>query len=182
LEKFFSRKTKALYFFIFIKRTPCGTPGYVAPEIIRATKYKKSVDMWSLGVCMYTMLCGFPPFYHEDQEVLLELIVNCEFQFPDPYWSNISITAKQLISHLLEKNPEKRYTIEQFLEDPWIQGIFVPQGKMLASKNVPVNNMKSILETTIRTQRDRFSLGSASESKIMQRRQDKKWKFESVDS
>lgn len=62
--------------------TPCGTPGYVAPEIANSEVYSKAVDMWSLGVVAYTMLCGFPPFYSEDDAELLDLIVEGDYEFP----------------------------------------------------------------------------------------------------
>jgi len=102
--------------------TPCGTLGYAAPEIANAQTYSKGVDLWSLGVTMYTLLCGFPPFYADDEGVLFQLISEGIYSFPDPWWSPVSNSAKDLISHLLDKNVATRYSIEEFLAHPWMQG------------------------------------------------------------
>ncbi|KAI5864943.1 CAMK/CAMK1 protein kinase [Durotheca rogersii] len=102
--------------------TPCGTVGYTAPEIVKDERYSKSVDMWALGCVLYTLLCGFPPFYDESIEVLTEKVAKGQFTFLSPWWDDISKSAQDLISHLLTVDPEKRYTITQFLKHPWVQG------------------------------------------------------------
>lgn len=100
--------------------TPCGTVGYTAPEIVKDERYSKSVDMWALGCVLYTLLCGFPPFYDESIEVLTEKVAKGQFTFLSPWWDDISKSAQDLISHLLAVDPEKRYTIREFLAHPWI--------------------------------------------------------------
>ncbi|KAI9648360.1 MAPK-activated protein kinase Srk1 [Ciborinia camelliae] len=100
--------------------TPCGTVGYTAPEIVRDERYSKGVDMWALGCVLYTLLCGFPPFYDESISVLTERVANGQYTFLSPWWDNISRSAQDLVSHLLTVDPGKRYTIEQFLAHPWI--------------------------------------------------------------
>ena len=70
--------------------TACGTPGYVAPEILRSERYTDKVDMWSLGVITYILLCGFPPFYDENTAELFKLIKGGRFDFPSPYWDGVS--------------------------------------------------------------------------------------------
>jgi calcium/calmodulin-dependent protein kinase I len=71
--------------------TACGTPYYVAPEVLQASGYDKEVDLWSLGVISYLLLCGFPPFYGESlPEVFFEQIMKADYDFPDPYWSEVS--------------------------------------------------------------------------------------------
>lgn len=100
--------------------TPCGTVGYTAPEIVNDQRYSKSVDMWALGCVLYTVLCGFPPFYDESVQVLTEKVAKGEYTFLSPWWDDISKEAKDLVSHLLTVNPDRRYTIDQFLEHPWI--------------------------------------------------------------
>lgn len=101
--------------------TPCGTVGYTAPEIVKDERYSKSVDMWALGCVLYTLLCGFPPFYDESIEVLTEKVAKGQYTFLSPWWDDISKSAKDLISHLLTVDPEKRYTITEFLAHPWIR-------------------------------------------------------------
>jgi len=102
--------------------TPCGTVGYTAPEIVKDERYSKSVDMWAMGCVLYTLLCGFPPFYDESIEVLTEKVAKGQFTFLSPWWDDISKSAQDLISHLLTVDPDKRYTIKEFLAHPWIRG------------------------------------------------------------
>ena len=102
--------------------TPCGTVGYTAPEIVKDERYSKSVDMWALGCVLYTLLCGFPPFYDESIEVLTEKVAKGSYTFLSPWWDDISKSAKDLITHLLTVDPEKRFTIREFLAHPWVQG------------------------------------------------------------
>jgi calcium/calmodulin-dependent protein kinase I len=92
--------------------TACGTPGYVAPEIIEGIKYGKEVDYWSIGIILYIMLCGFPPFYEEDNTKLFAKISKCQVEFPSPYWDKISDQAKGLILSLLVRDPSKRLTAD----------------------------------------------------------------------
>ena len=101
--------------------TPCGTVGYTAPEIVKDERYSKSVDMWALGCVLYTLLCGFPPFYDESIQVLTEKVARGQYTFLSPWWDDISKGAQDLVSHLLTVDPEKRYSIEQFLNHPWIK-------------------------------------------------------------
>lgn len=102
--------------------TPCGTVGYTAPEIVKDERYSKSVDMWALGCVLYTLLCGFPPFYDESIQVLTEKVARGQYTFLSPWWDDISKSAQDLVSHLLTVDPEKRYDINQFLNHPWIRG------------------------------------------------------------
>ncbi|KAI9801429.1 MAG: hypothetical protein M1825_003409 [Sarcosagium campestre] len=101
--------------------TPCGTVGYTAPEIVKDERYSKSVDMWAMGCVLYTLLCGFPPFYDESIQVLTEKVARGQYTFLSPWWDDISKPAQDLVSHLLTVDPDKRYTIEQFLNHPWIR-------------------------------------------------------------
>lgn len=88
--------------------TVCGTPGYVAPEILMGTGYGKEVDYWSIGVILYTLLCGYKPFQTtKDDDDLFEKIKKGEFSFPADEWDDISELAKDLVKKLLETDPEK---------------------------------------------------------------------------
>lgn len=98
----------------------CGTPGYVAPEILCGTAYGKEVDMWSVGVILYILLCGFPPFYDDNNKKLFSLIIHATFTYPEPYWTDISETAKDLVNKLLVVDPKKRLTATEVLAHPWM--------------------------------------------------------------
>lgn len=102
--------------------TVCGTPTYVAPEILSEKGYGLEVDMWAAGVILYILLCGFPPFRspERDQDELFNIIQLGHFEFLAPYWDNISDAAKDLVKHLLVVDPKKRYTAHQVLQHPWI--------------------------------------------------------------
>jgi len=110
--------------------TACGTPGYVAPEILKGKGYGKAVDFWSIGVILYVLLCGFPPFYEETNKKLFEKIKSGKYDFPSPYWDDISDMAKDLIRKLLVVDPSKRLTADEILEHPWVVGEMTPR-KML---------------------------------------------------
>ncbi|XP_036387215.1 MAP kinase-activated protein kinase 3 [Megalops cyprinoides] len=112
-------------------QTPCYTPYYVAPEVLGPEKYDKSCDMWSLGVIMYILLCGFPPFYSNTGQAISpgmkRRIRNGQYEFPNPEWADVSEEAKQLIHQLLKTDPNERMTITKFMNHPWInQAMVVP--------------------------------------------------------
>ncbi|XP_036380862.1 serine/threonine-protein kinase DCLK1a isoform X1 [Megalops cyprinoides] len=102
--------------------TVCGTPTYVAPEIIAESGYGLKVDIWAAGVITYILLCGFPPFRgsSDDQEVLFDQILLGQLDFPLPYWDNVSDSAKELITSMLQVEVDQRYTALQVLEHPWV--------------------------------------------------------------
>ncbi|KAE8281701.1 Calcium/calmodulin-dependent protein kinase type 1D [Larimichthys crocea] len=105
-----------------VMSTACGTPGYVAPEVLAQKPYSKAVDCWSIGVIAYILLCGYPPFYDENDSKLFEQILKADYEFDAPYWDDISDSAKDFISSLMEKDPAKRFTCDQALRHPWIAG------------------------------------------------------------
>ncbi|XP_042866541.1 calcium/calmodulin-dependent protein kinase type 1 isoform X1 [Penaeus chinensis] len=105
-----------------IMATACGTPGYVAPEVLAQKPYGKAVDVWSIGVIAYILLCGYPPFYDENDANLFAQILKGEFEFDSPYWDEISDSAKDFIRQLMCVDVEKRYTCKQSLGHPWISG------------------------------------------------------------
>ncbi|XP_073698176.1 serine/threonine-protein kinase DCLK2 isoform X3 [Garra rufa] len=102
--------------------TVCGTPTYVAPEIIAESGYGLKVDIWAAGVITYILLCGFPPFRSENnlQEDLFDQILIGRLEFPSPFWDNITDSAKELIGHMLQVNVEARYTADDVLSHPWV--------------------------------------------------------------
>lgn len=105
-----------------LMKTACGTPGYVAPEILKSEQYGPGVDVWSIGVILYILLCGFPPFYEESNPALFRLIKQGIYDFPPKYWNGIDDGAIDLIKRMLTVDPAKRITIDEALEHPWIVG------------------------------------------------------------
>lgn len=102
------------------KRTICGTPNYIAPEIIDGkTGHSYEVDIWSLGVILYTLLIGKPPFETSDVKTTYKRIKMNAYNFPDNI--TISTQAKKLISKILNLDPSKRPTLDQILEDPFFR-------------------------------------------------------------
>ncbi|KFU90892.1 Calcium/calmodulin-dependent protein kinase type 1, partial [Chaetura pelagica] len=103
-----------------VMSTACGTPGYVAPEVLAQKPYSKAVDCWSIGVIAYIL--PFPDPSRRLHAKLFEQILRAEYEFDSPYWDDISDSAKDFIQHLMEKDPGKRFTCEQALQHPWIAG------------------------------------------------------------
>lgn len=102
--------------------TTCGTPGYVAPEVLEQRPYNESCDFWSLGVVLFILLSGTPPFYDEDNFALFEKIKSCRYNFNEPSWGSISAEAKDFISRLLVADPNARMSGDQIANHPWILG------------------------------------------------------------
>ncbi|KAG0366272.1 hypothetical protein BGZ54_005597 [Gamsiella multidivaricata] len=102
--------------------TACGTPGYVAPEVLEQIGHGKPVDMWSVGVIAYTLLCGYTPFWGEDQPSLFESIISGEYEYEEEYWKDISQLAKSFIDSLL-RPANQRPTATQALAHPWFRAM-----------------------------------------------------------
>jgi serine/threonine protein kinase len=115
-------------------KTLCGTPMYVAPEVMAmsmgireptfepSSGYGKSVDMWSLGVILYMLLCGRPPWPDLNFSNLCETVLKGVFEFPPHLWKDVSSAAKQLVSALLTVSPSKRITVDEAIQHPWMTG------------------------------------------------------------
>jgi len=101
----------------------CGTPGYLAPELLKAGMvereecdgYGQEVDVWACGVVLYTLLVGFPPFWHRKQLMMVRQIMEAKYSFNSAEWADISKAAKDLISKLLVVEPSMRLNINQSL-------------------------------------------------------------------
>ncbi|RHZ76970.1 hypothetical protein Glove_187g29 [Diversispora epigaea] len=98
--------------------THCGSFGYVAPEVLKRLPYTKAIDLWSIGVITYFLLCGYPPFSTNDR-TFMEQVTSGRVKFEARFWKNVSDDAKNFIKGLLVLKPEKRLTADQALQHPW---------------------------------------------------------------
>ncbi|KAH9489677.1 Calcium/calmodulin-dependent protein kinase type IV [Bulinus truncatus] len=103
--------------------TVCGTPGYCAPEVLKGERYNKSCDMWSIGVITYILLCGYEPFYSENEAQMFKKILKGEYKFESPWWDDVSNNAKDLVRKLLVVDPAKRITASAALKHVWVTGM-----------------------------------------------------------
>lgn len=103
-----------------IMTTACGTPGYVAPEVLGGHGYHEKVDVWSTGVILYILLCGFPPFYDDDNRALFETIKRGDYDFPSPWWDPVSDLAKDLIRQCMCLDPDQRLSAAGLLRHEWV--------------------------------------------------------------
>ena len=100
--------------------TIVGTPFYVAPEVLSG-KYDTQCDLWSWGVILFVLLCGYPPFDGDSNKDIFRAILKNKLEFDEEEWGNISDEAKDLISKLLVKDPKKRIKIDIALNHPWFE-------------------------------------------------------------
>ena len=96
--------------------TPCGSPCYASPEMVSGKKYDGfMIDIWSTGIILYAMLCGYLPFEDPDNEILFQKILKCEAEFPD----DLSYESVDLMKKIMVTNPKERITIPQIKEHPF---------------------------------------------------------------
>ncbi|CAM9708993.1 unnamed protein product [Chrysoparadoxa australica] len=106
----------------------CGTPQYVAPEILRGQHGTEKVDVWSIGITLFVLLGGYPPFYARDTTLLYEKVTSGEFEFLSPFWDHISRDCKDFIKCTLDLDVGRRYSAAQLLEHRWLKGEEPTQG------------------------------------------------------
>ena len=156
----------------------CGTPGYVAPEILGHKKYGKAVDMWSVGVITYILLGGYPPFHDDNQRQLFKKIQAAKYEFHPDFWGGVSDEAKDLISKLLVLDVSARLTVDQALSHAWIR----KSDQELAERNLEVNltelkkyqankRFKKAANTIIATQKFKNLLGAAKKQQQQQQQE-----------
>lgn len=101
--------------------TNCGSPHYCAPEVWNGSQEGydgRKNDAWSCGVILYVMVTGKQPFYDEDDDVLLDKVNEGTVDYPS-YLTTGTVGVKDLITHLLEKNPKKRFSLSKVKKHPW---------------------------------------------------------------
>lgn len=96
-----------------------GTPYYIAPEVLKMN-YDEKCDVWSCGVILYILLCGYPPFGGRNEDEIIAKVKKGKFTFDKDDWENVSSEAKDLIKLMLEYNPKTRISAEDALAHPWI--------------------------------------------------------------
>jgi len=102
--------------------TMAGSFGYAAPEVMLKQGHGKAVDMWSMGVITYTLLCGYSPFRSENLADLVDECRSGRIVFHERYWKDVSKDAKEFILTLLQPDPKRRATSEQALKHVWLKG------------------------------------------------------------
>ncbi|KAH8740859.1 Ser/Thr protein kinase [Cryptosporidium ryanae] len=122
----------------------CGSPGYVAPEILEDKIYTTKVDVFSIGVVLYTLLGGSPPFPGSNMKEILKKNIQGNVQFTSSRWKNISSSVKDLIKWMMAKDPESRCSAAQAIYHPWFE-------------NIPVNPAVSRYNSQILSSQDHNS-------------------------
>jgi len=103
-----------------LMKQACGTPEYVAPEVLGQTGYDVKCDVWSMGVVLYVMLCGYTPFYDADVNKLFRLVAKGNLDMPPDEWGQVSDDAKDLVKAMLTVDPTMRPSAQEVLAHPWI--------------------------------------------------------------
>uniref|UniRef100_A0A670XTK3 Serine/threonine-protein kinase PLK n=1 Tax=Pseudonaja textilis TaxID=8673 RepID=A0A670XTK3_PSETE len=134
------------------KKTICGTPNYLAPEVLLRQGHGPESDVWSLGCVMYTLLCGYPPFETSDLKETYRCIKYVVYTLP-PF---LSASAKNLLTGILKRNPEERFTLEEILDHEFFTKAYTPDklpssSCMMAPELSPPNPAKSLLVKVTKT-------------------------------
>ncbi|XP_060117168.1 death-associated protein kinase 2-like [Heteronotia binoei] len=120
----------------------CGTPQYVAPEVINFEALSCATDMWSIGVITYILLSGMSPFQGETDSETLSNVVSGSYEFEDKYFGQTSELAKDFIRQLLVKDPGSRMTAEECLIHPWIKPLNRKQAVSRSRSSINMKNFR----------------------------------------
>jgi len=133
-------------------QTACGTPFYVAPDVLMGTGYGPAVDMWSVGVLLYVLLSGRLPFAADSDAELFRLIIAGNLVWKSPQFDGVSSEAKDLIKKLINTEPEQRWSAKQAIEHPWV--------KKLATDKAVHGTMQQGLKTLSAESKARLNAGN----------------------
>lgn len=161
-----------------------GSMGYVAPEVLMKEGHGKPCDIWSLGVIVYSMLCGYSPFVADSVDGFLEEVTSGEYpiQFHKPYWNNISNEAKSFILKCCTVDPKKRITAGELLNnDPWINAGSAPTKDLLPDIKKSYNNRRKlqlaihavIMNNNLKKLKEKYNLSNSSEEDVVYNDDDK---------
>jgi len=117
-----------------------GTPYYIAPEVLKKS-YDEKCDVWSSGVIMYILLCGYPPFNGPNDKIIFQRVLEGNFAFPEEDWSGISKQAKDMIKKMLSYDPAKRISTADSLQHEWFKIKMAPVANVNSKK--VLNNLKN---------------------------------------
>ncbi|KAI3716463.1 hypothetical protein L1987_67361 [Smallanthus sonchifolius] len=130
-----------------------GSPFYMAPEVLKRN-YGEEIDVWSVGVILYILLCGVPPFWAETEEGIAQAIIKGDINFIRDPWQRVSEDAKKLIKGMLDQNPYDRLTVEEALENQWVQNAHkvpnIPLGENVRSRIQQFSLMNKFKKKVIR--------------------------------
>ena len=127
-------------------QTPCGTPSYAPPEMLKGDEYiGTSSDVWSCGIILYAMLCGSLPFSESKEDIICQKIMTHDYSIPN----HVSPLAQDLINHIMKINPRERYNIEKIKKHPWFN-LITPRlkpGLSIGVHKIPIDeNILNIVE------------------------------------
>ncbi|KAM8967365.1 SNF-related serine/threonine-protein kinase [Pelodytes ibericus] len=120
--------------------TSCGSLAYSAPEILLGDEYDApAVDIWSLGVILFMLVCGTPPFQEANDSETLTMIMDCKYTVP----KHVSKECKDLITRMLQRDPKRRASLEEIENHPWLQGV---DPSPATKYNIPLVSYKNLSE------------------------------------
>jgi serine/threonine protein kinase len=122
-----------------------GTPAYVSPEVLKNVPHDERVDLWSVGVISFVLLCGYPPFWDDDQSKMFQKIRAGELCFREPDWAGVSPEARSFVRGLLRVDPADRWTADEALRSAWMRE---PPARL--SSNHLTDSLRQLKEKKVR--------------------------------
>ncbi|ORM39641.1 Calcium-dependent protein kinase 4 [Babesia sp. Xinjiang] len=136
-----------------------GTAYYIAPDVLKGV-YDSKCDIWSVGVILYILLCGFPPFNGANESEIIKKVQTGKYTFDMPQWRKVSESAKDLIARMITYNPAKRISAAEALEHHWLTYMTKDHTVDLPSLELSINNMKNFYYTQKLSQAALLYIGS----------------------